>query len=115
MAQSDPHAAHLTPCAPEIRARLQAIQNEVERRVPAAKRDVGYKMPAYRIRKIFFYFAPFKKHIGVYPPVSGPGDLLARLKDYRGPKGNLSFPHDQPLPVDLIGDVADQLARQYGD
>lgn len=115
MADGDPHAAHLALCAPDIRARLQEVQAEVERRVPEAKREVGYKLPAYRVRKIFFYFAPFKKHIGVYPPVSGPDDLVARLAPYRGPKGNLAFPHDQPLPVDLIGDVAVQLARQYAD
>jgi uncharacterized protein YdhG (YjbR/CyaY superfamily) len=111
---NDPHAPHLQAASGDIRARLEAIQAEVERRVPSAARDIGYKMPAYRVRKIFLYFAPFKKHIGVYPPVTGPDALLAKLAPYRGPKGNLAFPHDQPLPLDLIGEVADQLAKQYG-
>lgn len=31
----------------------------------------------------------------------------------RGPKGNLSFALDQPLPLELIGRVADALHRQY--
>lgn len=110
----DPHAPHLEAAPDHVRARLQAIQAEVERRAPAATRDIGYRMPAYRVRKIFFYFAPFKKHIGVYPPVTGPDALLAKLEPYRGPKGNLAFPHDQPLPLDLIGDAAVQLAEQYG-
>jgi len=42
-------------------------------------------------------------------------DLIARLAPYRGPKGNLIFPHTQTLPLDLIGEVAEQLARQYAD
>ena len=110
----DPHAPHLAAAPDDVQARLKAIQAEVERRVPSATRDIGYKMPAYRVRKIFFYFAPFKNHIGVYPPVTGPEALLAKLAPYRGPKGNLAFPHDQPLPLDLIGEAAEQLAAQYG-
>ena len=112
---ADPHAPHIARADGEVRARLEAIQAEVERRVPGATRDIGYQMPAWRLRKIFFYFAPFKKHIGVYPPVHGPEALLTKLAPYRGPKGNLSFPHDKPLPLDLIGEVAEQLAVQYAN
>lgn len=108
------HAAHLAMAAPDVRARLEAIQKEVEARVPGAERHVGYGMPAFRKGRVFFYFAAFKKHIGVYPPVSGPTEPVARLEPWRGPKGNLSFVHDQPSPLDLIGEVAEALARQYG-
>ena len=97
----------------EVRERLVRIQAEVERRVPGAERCIGYQMPAFRTGRIFFYFAAFKCHIGVYPPVREPADLVARLAPYRGPKGNLSFPHREPLPLDLIGEVAGELARQY--
>lgn len=110
----DPHAPHLAAAPDDVQARLKAIQAEVERRVPEATRDMGYRMPAYRVRKIFFYFAPFKKHIGVYPPIDGPDALLAKLAPYRGPKGNLSFPHDQPLPLELIGEVAERLVERHG-
>jgi uncharacterized protein YdhG (YjbR/CyaY superfamily) len=108
------HDAHFTACAPAVGERLLAIQAEVERRVPGATRCIGYKMPAYRLRRIFFYFAGFKRHVGIYPPVNGSEELMTRLAPYRGPKGNLTFPHKDPLPLDLIGDVAEQLAAQYG-
>lgn len=107
------HEDHFRKAAPDIRLRLETIQAEVERRVPDAERCTGYGMPAYRKGRIFFYFAAFKKHIGVYPPVAGPEDLLQQLAPYRGPKGNLSFPHSEPLPIDLIGRVAERLAEQY--
>jgi uncharacterized protein YdhG (YjbR/CyaY superfamily) len=100
--------------APETRRRLEQIRAEVERCVPGAQRCIGYGMPAFRAKKIFFYFAAFKKHIGVYPPVKGPEDLLAALAPFRGPNGNLSFPHNKPLPLELIGEVAKQLHAQYG-
>ena len=97
-----------------MRKRLVAIQAEVEGRVPGTERCIAYKMPAFRRGRVFIYFAAFKGHIGVYPPVREPADLVARLEPYRGPKGNLSFLHREDLPLDLIGEVAEELARQYG-
>ena len=63
---------------------------------------------------MFFYFAAFKKHIGIYPPVKGSATLQKRLARYRGPKGNLQFPLDEPMPYALIAQVAKTLAREYG-
>ena len=108
------HEGYFATCAPEVGRRLSAIQAEVERRVPGATRCVAYRMPAFRRGKVFFYFAAFKHHIGIYPPVNAPADLVAKLGPYRGPKGNLTFPHDTALPLDLIGEVAEGLASAYG-
>lgn len=105
--------AHFAAASPEMRERLERIAAEVERLVPSAERCIGYQMPAFRPERIFFYFAAFKKHFGIYPPVDGPEDLLASLDPYRGPKGNLILPHAKPLPLALIGAVAERLADQY--
>lgn len=110
---ADPtHETFFDVADPDVRDRLVRIQAEVERRLPDAERCISYRMPAFRIGKVFFYFAAFKSHIGVYPPVAEPDALVRRLAPYRGPKGNLSFPHTEPLPLDLIGEAAEQLARQ---
>lgn len=108
------HETLFDAAPPAVRERLVRIQAEVEHRVPDAERCISYRMPAFKKGAVFFYFAAFKAHIGVYPPVDGPPELLARLAAYRGSKGNLSFPHEAPLPLDLIGDVAQRLAGQYG-
>lgn len=113
-ASPDKSHEHLFASAPpEARQRLEEIQALVERIVPDAKRCVSYGMPAFRKEKVFFYFASFKNHIGVYPPVTRPEALVDALGPYRGPKGNLIFPHGEPLPTELIGRVAEALARQY--
>lgn len=109
----DPHAALFAGLASEPRARLEAIRAEAERRVPGARRCIAYKMPALKQGRVFFYFAAFKQHIGIYPPVTQPAALVEELARWRGPKGNLSFPHSEPLPLDLIGRVAEALAAQY--
>lgn len=107
------HEEYFASCTPEARERLEAIRAEAERRVPGAERVISYTMPALKKGRVFAYFAAFKNHIGVYPPVTGPPALLEELAPYRGPKGNLIFPHKQPLPVDLIGRAIEALAGQY--
>jgi uncharacterized protein YdhG (YjbR/CyaY superfamily) len=110
------HDDYFATVAPEVRTLLDEIQTEIERRIPDAICCIAYQMPSYRLAgpkgRVFFYFAAFKKHIGVYPPVHDPA-LVAELAPYSGPKGNLIFPLKDPLPIDLIGRVAEALARQY--
>ena len=106
------HEEYFDTAAPEVRPLLVAIQAKVEELVPDAARCIGYSMPAFRAGRIFFYFAAFKKHVGIYPPLTADAALVQELAPYRGPKGNLSFPLNQPLPLDLIGRVAVALHRQ---
>ena len=108
------HDALIAAAPDGVRDCMAAIQSAVERAVPDAVRVVGYGMPAFRNRRIFFYFGAFKNHIGVYPPVHDAA-LNAELAPYAGPKGNLTFKHNAPLPLDLIGRVAAALAKQYAD
>jgi uncharacterized protein YdhG (YjbR/CyaY superfamily) len=107
------HEAYIDSAAPEAKPLLTSIQAKVETLLPQASRCISYNMPAFKAGRVFFYFAAFKKHIGVYPPVNQDAALVAELLPYRGPKGNLSFPLSQPLPLDLIGRVALALHREY--
>ncbi len=108
------HEQYIETVAPEVRPALLTIQAKVEALVPEATRCISYAMPAFRTQRVFFYFAAFKKHIGIYPPVTRDADVIRDTAPYRGKKGNLSFPLDQPLPIDLIGRVALALSREYG-
>jgi uncharacterized protein YdhG (YjbR/CyaY superfamily) len=107
------HEQYFMSVAPEARPRLEAIQAKVSGLLPQASRCISYSLPAFKGRRVFFYFAAFKKHVGVYPPVTQDAALLEELAPYRGPKGNLSFPLDKPLPIELIGRVAVALHREY--
>ncbi|MBO9517570.1 MAG: hypothetical protein J7493_05845 [Porphyrobacter sp.] len=107
------HEDYLATCPPDSRTRLKAVLAEAERRVPDAERCIAYQMPALRKGRVFFYVATFKKHLGIYPPVKEPAELVEELTPWRGPKGNLAFPHSEPLPIELIGRVVAALAEQY--
>lgn len=106
------HDEYFALLSPDKRDLLQCVQAEVEANVPGALRCVSYKMPAFKQKRVFFYFAAFKKHIGIYPPVTQDADLIQELTPYRGKKGNLSFPLTEPLPIALIGRVALALSRE---
>lgn len=97
----------------EAREILEEIRRIVKAKVPTSVETISYQMPAFKLDRVFFYFAAFKKHIGVYPPVKGDKDLQEALAPYRGEKGDLKFPLNQPMPYNLIGRVAVALSREY--
>jgi uncharacterized protein YdhG (YjbR/CyaY superfamily) len=104
---------YIEAASPEARPILREIRRVVAAAVPAATETISYKMPAFKTRRVFFYFAAFKKHIGVYPPAVNDRDLMAELVPFANDKGNLSFPLSSPIPYQLIGRVAKALAAQY--
>ena len=61
-------------------------------------------MPAFFQGGVLVYYAAFKAHIGMYPPVRDPA-LQPALARYAGPKGNLKFPLGKPMPLALIAKV----------
>jgi uncharacterized protein YdhG (YjbR/CyaY superfamily) len=107
------HDDYFATQSPALRSRLEQVQKAVESQVPQAERTISYNMPAYKLGRTFFYFAAFKNHIGIYPPVTQDPALIKSTSAYRGPKGNLSFPHGQELPLQLIAWVAKALAAEY--
>jgi uncharacterized protein YdhG (YjbR/CyaY superfamily) len=91
---------------------LEKIRRTIRGAAPGAQEIISYRMPAVRVRGILVYFAAFKSHIGLFPPVSGDARLDKALAPYRGPKGNLKFPLDQPIPYALIRRVVLLRAKQ---
>src|SRR6185437_9909339 len=104
--------AYLASLPPDSRFIIDEIRRIVKARVPAAVETISYKMPAFKLDRVFFFFAAFKTHIGIYPPVKGDSKLQKALLPYRGEKANLRFPMNAPIPYDLIGDVAMALSRE---
>lgn len=87
---------------PRVRAILRKIRATVRRAAPRAQERLSYRMPAFFQDGVLIYYAAFKHHIGVYPPVRGDAKLLRALSPYLGEKGNLQFPLDAPIPYGLI-------------
>ena len=106
--QPTPIDAYIADAPEAVREILQQIRQTIRREAPAAEEVISYGMPAFRGNGMLVYFAAFKAHIGVYPPVSGDEELQRELAPFAGPKGNLKFPLDQPIPLELIARVVRQ-------
>jgi uncharacterized protein YdhG (YjbR/CyaY superfamily) len=87
---------------PKVRSILKKIRATIVEAAPDAEEVISYRMPAFRQKGVLLYFAAFKAHIGIFPPVSGDPRLEKALAPYRGPKGNLRLPLDEPMPYGLI-------------
>jgi uncharacterized protein YdhG (YjbR/CyaY superfamily) len=61
---------------------------------------------------VLVYFAAFKQHIGLYPPVKGDARLEKAVARYAGDKGNLRFPFSEPIPYDLIARIVKLKVKQ---
>jgi len=97
---------------PGVRTILRKIRTTVAATAPNASEKISYRMPAFAQDGILIYFAAFKNHIGVFPPVSGNPRLERALTRYKGPKGNLKFPIDEPVPYHLITRIVALRLRQ---
>jgi uncharacterized protein YdhG (YjbR/CyaY superfamily) len=91
---------------PPVRAVLRRIRATVRRAAPGADEVISYRMPAFKMSGVLLYFAAFKHHIGLFPPVSGDARIEKAIAKYAGPKGNLQFPLDEPIPYELIERIA---------
>src|SRR5665213_1053048 len=92
--------AYIAASSPAAKPALRRIREIVRAAAPDAEETISYRMPAFRGHGILVYFAAFKNHIGMFPPIGGDAGLEKALARYRGLKGNLRFPLGEPIPYD---------------
>jgi len=104
--------AYIAAAPAEVRPILEKIRQTIAAAAPEAQEVISYRIPAFRGKGILVYFAAFKNHIGLYPPISGDAKLEKDLARYAGPKGNLQFPLDEPIPYALIKRIVKLRVKQ---
>jgi uncharacterized protein YdhG (YjbR/CyaY superfamily) len=95
----------------EIQAILQKIRGTIHKAAPKATEKISYRIPCFVQDGNLVYFAAFKKHIGFYPPVRDK-KLREQVLRYAGPKGNLQFPLNEPIPYALIAKIVKQRVKE---
>ena len=95
-----------------VRAVLETVRETIRDAAPDATEVISYRMPAFRRHGVLVYFAAWKNHIGLYPPVSGDEALEDAVARYAGPKGNLQFPLNEAIPYRLIERIVKLRAKQ---
>lgn len=104
----------IAEASPRARTVLRRIRALVRKVAPEAEEVISYGMPSFRGRRIILHYAAFRDHIGIFPPLRDEPALQKALAPYAGPKGNLRFPLDEPMPWPLIERLVKARVKQDG-
>ena len=90
---------------PAIAARLAALRATIRQHAPQAVERISYRIPTFHLRGNLVHFAGFARHVGFYPGPTGITAFRDALRGFRSARGSVQFPHDAPLPLDLVADI----------
>lgn len=99
--------AYIASFSPDIRQRLEAVRKVIKAAAPDASEKISYAMPTFYQNGNLIHFAAFQNHIGLYPAPSGIEAFEEKLAAYKHAKGSVQFPHNKPLPLDLIREITE--------
>jgi uncharacterized protein YdhG (YjbR/CyaY superfamily) len=89
----------------DIQKKLKEVRAVIKAAAPEASEKISYQMPTFFLFGNLVHFAAFKNHIGFYPAPRGIEEFQNELSVYKGAKGSVQFPLDQPMPLDLISRI----------
>ena len=89
-----------------VKDRLRAVRQTIRAAIPEAQERISWSMPTFWKGRNLIHFAASKKHIGLYPGDEAVAAFADRLAAFDTSKGTIRLPHDKPLPLDLIADIA---------
>jgi uncharacterized protein YdhG (YjbR/CyaY superfamily) len=90
---------------PDVQAILSQLRSTIKQNAPQAAEKISYRIPTFYLNGNLVHFAAFERHIGFYPGPTGIAHFAKKLKKYKSAKGSVQLPLDEPLPLQLIGDI----------
>ena len=98
---------------PPVKAKLLTrVRNCIKKAAPKAKEVISYSMPGYKWNGMLVWFACHANHIGFYPGASGIAAFKKELSVYKGARGSVQFPLNEPLPLKLIDSIVRYRMKQ---
>jgi uncharacterized protein YdhG (YjbR/CyaY superfamily) len=90
----------------DVQQILTQIRSVISDAAPEAVEKISYGMPAFYLNGGLVWFGAYKRHIGLYPRTPAM-EALEELSAYKGTKGSLHFPLDEPVPYQLIAKIVE--------
>lgn len=97
--------AYIASSPKHTRGLLREMRKTIRDAAPEAVEKISYQMPTFWMKGNLVHFAAYTGHIGFYPAPSGISKFSKQLAAFKGAKGSVQFPLDQPLPTDLIAQI----------
>ena len=98
----------------EVQPILRQLQETIWEAIPDAKEKISWSMPTFWKGCNLIQFAASQKHIGLYPGPEAVEAFADRLEGYPTSKGTIRLPLNQPIPLELIADIARWCEAAYG-
>ena len=96
----------------DVKKRMQQLRKTIKTAAPKADELISYQMPGYKYFGMLVYFAAYKNHIGFYPGAGGVLEFYKKLSSFKSAKGSVQFPHDRPIPYDVISKIVKFRVKQ---
>jgi uncharacterized protein YdhG (YjbR/CyaY superfamily) len=96
-----------------LRPFLQDIRCTIRAALPDAEERISWSMPTFWGGKNVIQFAASKRHIGLYPGPEAVELFQDKLAGYETSKGTIRLPYQEPLPLELIEEIAKWCWKQY--
>ncbi len=98
----------------EVQPILWQLQETIREAIPDAKEKISWSMPTFWKGCNLIQFAASQKHIGLYPGPEAVEAFADQLAGYPTSKGTIRLPLNQPMPLELIADIARWCEAAYG-
>jgi len=99
----------------DVRTILNELRQTIREAAPEAEETINYQIPTFTLHGNLVHFAAFQNHVGFYPTPSGMEAFKKELAPYKGAKGSVQFPIDQPLPLALIRKIVEYRVKENVD
>src|SRR2546427_6435791 len=86
----------------DVQTILEKMRQTIRKAAPEAEEAISYQIPTFKLNGNLVHFAAFKKHIGFFPTARGVEAFKKELSRYKGSKGTVRFPLDEPVPYGLV-------------
>jgi uncharacterized protein YdhG (YjbR/CyaY superfamily) len=99
----------------DVQSILNGLRQTIREAAPEAEETINYQMPTFTLNGNLVHFAAFKNHIGFYPTPTGIEAFKRELSRYKGAKGSVQFPIDEPLPLPLIRRIVEYRVKENSE
>ena len=109
MAQTSPQTLdeYISMFPDNVQKRLESVRQTIRKALPEAREAMKWSKPAFVGETILVMFGGFKNHIGFYTTPSSLKAFEDELTDFKTGKGSVQFPHNEPLPTELITKITE--------
>lgn len=100
---------YLAAATYDVEPRLLEMQRVIREALPDADETISHNIPAYRqhgVDVVQFSGGPEHTSLNFFPTAGAFARFDAELAPYKTSKSSIRFPVDEPLPLELIGDIA---------